>query len=166
MPTLNSILALVLEELNEPSDEDIADRLKAMPKGVSGIYERILRRLGSKGTASEHKMRRKLLVWVALAIRPITVSEMQYACITRDGGKHFEPDSCILPNVKKMIECCGHLIEVFNNNQLRFTHRTVKEFLLQPLDKLSELSRRDEAVTSCMVNEVDGHAWITMTCGR
>ncbi|CAG8639813.1 11711_t:CDS:10, partial [Acaulospora colombiana] len=51
-----------------------------------------------------------------------------------------------------------------DEDQLRFTHRTVKEFLLQPLDKLSELSRANDKVTSCMVNEAEGNAWMAMTC--
>jgi hypothetical protein len=65
--------ALVLEELNEPSPEPISDRLKAMPKGITGMYELILRRLGFKGGIWEHKMRQKLLLWVTLAQRPIKV---------------------------------------------------------------------------------------------
>jgi hypothetical protein len=160
------MLALVLEELNELSPEPITVRLKPMPKGVTGMYELILRRLGSKGNESEHTMRRKLLLWVALANRPIKVSEMQYACVTIEGRKAFDPDVVVLPTVKQMIGWCGPLLEVFNKNRLRFTHRMVKEFLLQPVDKLSEVSRGDEKVTSCMVNEAEGNAWIAMTCGK
>jgi hypothetical protein len=158
--------ALVLEELNEPSHELITERLKAMPKGITGMYELILSRLGSRGSGWEHKMRRKLLVWITLAFRPITVLDMQYACVTFEGQKTFEPDLVVLPTIKQMLTSCGPLVEVFNEDQLRFTHRTVKEFLLQPLDKLSEVSREEEKVTSCMVNEAEGNAWMAMTCGK
>jgi hypothetical protein len=160
------VSALVLEELNEYSPEPIAERLKAMPKGITGMYELILRRLGSKGNEWDHIMRRKLLLWVTLANRPIKVSEMQYACATIEGRKTFNPDVVVLPTVKQMIGWCGPLLEVFDEDQLRFTHRTVKEFLLQPVDKLSEVSRSDEKVTSCMVNEAEGNAWIAMACGK
>jgi hypothetical protein len=156
----------VLEELNEPSPQLIKDRLKTMPKGITGMYELILRRLSSKGNPWEHIMRRKLLLWVTLGVRPVKVSEMQYACVTIDGQKSFDPDGVVLPTVKQMIALCGPLLEVYGQNQLRFTHRTVKEFLLQPLDKLSELSRTDERVTSYMVNEAEGNAWMAMTCGN
>jgi hypothetical protein len=163
---LTLISALVLEELNEPSPKPITDRLKAMPKGITGMYELILRRLGSKGNEWEHTMRRKLLLWVALANRPVKVSEMQYACVTIEGEKTFDPDIVVLPTVKQMIGWCGPLLEVFDEDQLRFTHRTVKEFLLQPIENLSEVSRGDEKVTSCMVNEAEGNAWMAMTCGK
>jgi hypothetical protein len=158
--------ALVLEELNQPSPELITDRLKTMPKGITGMYELILQRLGSKGNPWEHTMRRKLLLWVTLGARPVKVPEMQYACVTIEGRKSFNPDGVVLPTVKQMIALCGPLLEVYDQNQLRFTHRTVKEFLLQPLDKLSELSRTDERVTSYMVNEDEGNAWMAMTCGK
>jgi hypothetical protein len=137
-----------------------------MPKGITGMYELILYRLGSKGSKWDHTMRRKLLLWVTLANRPIKVSEMQYACVTIEGRKTFDPDAVVLPTIKQMIGCCGPLLEVFDSDQLRFTHRTVKEFLLQPVDKLSEASRGDEKVTSCMVNETEGNAWMAMTCGK
>jgi hypothetical protein len=158
--------ALVLEELNEPSPEPITQRLKTMPKGITGMYELILRRLGSKGSEWEHQMRRKILLWVTLGNRPIKVSEMQYACVTIEGRKTFDPDEVVLPTAKQMIGWCGPLLEVFDDDHLRFTHRTVKEFLLQPLEKLSQISLEDEKVTSCMVNEAEGNAWMTMTCGK
>jgi hypothetical protein len=160
------MLALVLEELSEPSHVPIKQRLKKMPKGISGMYELILTRLGSKGSDWENKMRRKLLLWVTLASRPIKVSEMQYACVTLEGDKSFDPDVVVLPTAKQMLACCGPLLEIFDKDRLRFTHRTVKEFLLQPLDKLSEPFRDDERVVSCMVNEAEGNAWMAMTCGR
>jgi hypothetical protein len=163
---LTSLLALVLEELNEPSPEPINERLKTMPKGITGMYELILRRLGSKGNEWEHTMRRKLLLWVTLAHRPVKVSEMQYACVTIEGRKTFNPDVVILPTIKQMKGWCGPLLEVFDEDQLRFTHRTVKEFLLQPVDKLSEASHGDEKVMSCMVNPAEGNAWMAMTCGE
>ncbi|PVF91343.1 hypothetical protein CPB86DRAFT_802887 [Serendipita vermifera] len=161
---LRITVALVLEELNEYSPEPISKRLQTMPKGISGMYELILGRLGSKGGVWEHKMRQKLLLWVALAYRPVKLGEMQYACATIEGDKSFDPDVVVLPTAKQMLAACGPLLEVTSSDELRFTHRTVKEFLLQPLDKLSEIARNDERVTSCMVNEAEGHARMTMTC--
>jgi hypothetical protein len=74
-------------------------------------------------------------MWVTMAFRPVTVAEMQYACMIVDGNKSFDLDQVVLPSQKQMLACCGSLLEVFDGNKLRFTHRTVKEFLLQPLEK-------------------------------
>ncbi|KAF8242724.1 hypothetical protein K440DRAFT_564475, partial [Wilcoxina mikolae CBS 423.85] len=152
--------------LNEPSPIRISERLRTMPKGITGMYELILRRLGSKGSEWELQMRRKLLMWVAKAFRPLTVAELQYACMTVPGDKSFDPEEIVLPTKQQMLTSCGSLLEVYGNDELRFTHRTVKEFLLQPLEKLSELSRQDDRVLSCMVNEGEAHAYITMNCGE
>jgi hypothetical protein len=111
-------------------------------------------------------MRQKLLLWVTLAQRPIKVPEMQYAWVTIEGRKSFNPDVVVLPTAKQMVASCGPLLEVSNEDTLRFTHRTVKEFLLQPLDKLSEGARKDEKITSCMVNKGEGHTKMAITCGR
>jgi hypothetical protein len=91
---------------------------------------------------------------------------MQYAWVTIEGRKSFNPDVVVLPTAKQMVASCGPLLEVSNEDTLRFTHRTVKEFLLQPLDKLSEDGRKDEKITSCMVNEGEGHVKMAITCGR
>jgi hypothetical protein len=140
--------------------------LKGGQKGTAIIYELLLRRLGSKDKPWEYNIRRKVLSWVTLSFRPITVLEMQYACVAFEGRKSFNPDTVILPTVEEMLRACGGLVEVVNEDQLRFTHHAVREFLLQPLDNLSEDSRRDERVTSCMVDEAEGHAWMAMTCGK
>jgi hypothetical protein len=111
-------------------------------------------------------MRQKLLLWVTLAHRPLKVAEMQYAWATIEGKKSFDPDAVALPTAKQMVASCGPLLEISNEDTLRFTHRTVKEFLLQSLDMLSEDARKNEKITSCMVNKQDGHAKMSMTCGR
>jgi hypothetical protein len=111
-------------------------------------------------------MRQKLLLWVTLAYRPVTVAEMQYACVTIEGRRSFDPNVVVLPTVKQMVASCAPLLEVWKQDELRFTHRTVKEFLLQPLDNLSEFSRNNEKVISYMVSESEGHASMAMTCGR
>ena len=156
----------MLEELNEPSPVSISERLRTMPKGITGMYELILGRLGSKGSEWEQEMRRKLLMWVTMAFRPLTVAEMQYACMTVEGDKSFDPEEIVLPTKQQMLASCGSLLEVFDDDKLRFTHRTVKEFLLQPLEKLSQESRQNERVSSCMVDEGEAHASITLICGE
>jgi hypothetical protein len=103
---------------------------------------------------------------VTLSHRPVTVVEMQYVCVTSEGHRSFDPDVVILPAVEQILTSCGGLVAMVNEDQLRFTRHTVREFLLQPLYELSEDSRRDERVTSCMVDEAEGHAWMAMTCGK
>jgi hypothetical protein len=164
--TVEPIIALILDELDEPSPQPIKKRLKEMPRGITGMYELILHRLGSKGGLWEHNMRRKLLLWTALCNRPVTITEMQYACVTPDGEKSFDPKTVALPTAKQMMVSCNPLLEVYDTDRLRFTHRSVKQFLLQSPQQLSPEFRKDEKVTSCLINKDEGNALIAMTCGR
>jgi len=165
----NPNVALVLEELEIPSSEKVSDRLRAMPKGISGMYELMLRRLGSNGNEKELVMRKRILLWTTMAFEPIPVLGMQAACAAVDGDKSFDLDDEILPTTRQMLTACGSLVAVFKdwrgNDVLRFTHRTVKEFLLQPKEKLSQDSINNPYVTSCLVDNPTAHASLALTCG-
>ena len=136
-----------------------------MPKGITGMYELILQRLCSNGNEEEMHMRRRILHWVAMAERPFSVAEMQYACATVDGEKSFDPNVVILPSQQLILQSCGSLLEIFDGDKLRFTHRTVKEFLLHSPEQLSPDSLQDERLLSCLVTEPETHATMARTCG-
>jgi hypothetical protein len=129
--------ALVLDELKRYSPKKVSDRLKIMPKEISGMYELILQRLGPRknqaerelfgerdGDEGEDQLRQKVLMWVAMAFRPLSVAEMQYVCIT-EPGEPFDPDGVLLPDEEQILKVCGSLVEVFDGDKLRFTHLTV-----------------------------------------
>jgi len=158
-------IVLVLEELNRYSTRKISERLQTMPKGITGMYELILGRLCSNGGEEEMHMRRRILHWVAMAFRPLSVAEMQYACATVDGEKSFDPDDVILASQEQILQSCGSLLEIFDGDKLRFTHRTVKEFLLHSPEKLSPESLQDGRLLSCLVTEPETHAAMARTCG-
>ena len=151
-----------------PSSEKVSDRLRAMPKGISGMYELMLRRLGSNGNEKELEMRKRIFLWITMAFQPIAVLGMQAACAAVDGDKSFNLDDVILPTTRQMLTACGSLVAVFKDDDddaLRFTHRTVKEFLLRPKEKLSQDSINNPYVTSCLVDNPTAHASLALTCG-
>jgi hypothetical protein len=90
---------------------------------------------------------------------------MQYACATMDGEKSFDPDDVILASQEQILQSCGSLLEIFDGDKLRFTHRTVKEFLLHSPEKLSPESLQDGRLLSCLVTEPETHAAMARTCG-
>lgn len=127
----------MLDELKRPSWKKISERLKTMPKGISGMYELILQRLGPRKTEEEIRLFgpkedggeelqlcKTVLMWVAMALRPMSVSEMQYACTT-EHGHSFDPEDVIFPTKEQILKSCGSLVETFNSDKLRFTHLTV-----------------------------------------
>jgi len=131
----NEPSALLLEELKKPSRKNISDWLKSIPRVLTGMYQVILERLDSNGDEEKKQMRERILLLVAMALRPIKVSEMQYACVTEDGEECFDPEDKTLLSKEEMLEACGSLVVISDEDVLRFSHSTVKEFILQPQEK-------------------------------
>ncbi|KAA8902942.1 hypothetical protein FN846DRAFT_954798 [Sphaerosporella brunnea] len=168
--------ALVLAELNQPSRKNLSERLKMMPKGIIGMYELILRRLGPRKDAEEIQLfgpkdenedekeslhiRKRVLTWVAMGRRPMRVCEMQYACATVDGAT-FDPSTVSLPSKEDILNACGSLVEIFDGDKLRFTHLTVKEFLLLAP---TAFSLQDQRVADVLIDTGTAHASIAFTC--
>lgn len=144
---MGGVTALVLDELNRPSRKKLADRIKTLPKEVAGMYELILRRLGARGTQEdidlfdsppnpnrnydeELELRHTILMWIAMAYRPMSVAEMQYALAAPNEidvlSQEFDPDGVVLCSKDDILGLCDSLVEVFDEDKLRFTHLTVK----------------------------------------
>jgi hypothetical protein len=117
-----------------------------MPKGISGMYELMLVRLGPRKTQEEielfgakediydedeeREMRKTILLWIVMAKRPLRV-EVQYAIAT-EADSTFDPNTVILPEPKDILKCCDSLVEMYDENDevyLRFTHLTVSNLL-------------------------------------
>jgi hypothetical protein len=101
------------------------------------MYELILQRLGPRKTQEEIQLFgpkeddgeelvlcKTVLMWVAMALRPITVAEMQYACTT-EHRVSFQPEDLVFPSEDQILKSCGSLVEIFDSDKLRFTHLTV-----------------------------------------
>ncbi|KAI5778348.1 hypothetical protein EDC01DRAFT_791105, partial [Geopyxis carbonaria] len=140
--------ALVMGELNLPTQgpRGVKDILAQMPRGLNGMYRHILLRLERTNADLINDLCRKMLLWISMAYRPITVDEMAYAFSVGDPDDYesngFDPEQQLLATRDHMLLACGSLIEIFNGDKLRFSHLSVKEFLLQPREKMSEHDRK------------------------
>lgn len=158
--------ALMINEPNTASRKNINNVLNNMPDGLNEMYELILLRLEERHPKKYLELRQRILLWIATAFRPVRVDEMAYACAVDDGEEDFKPAEKRLATKKDMLEACGSLIEVFKNDsgndELRFTHFTVKEFLLQPPGNLKKV---DEVIRKCLVDRDQCHVSMALTCG-
>ena len=111
-------------------------------------------------------------MWVAMAFEPISVSEMIFASMIDYDvdickAKDFDYERDVSnPSEFELLKTCGSLVEIYDGDKLRFTHRTVREFLVQPLEELSKRSQDNDAVKLCMVDETKAHATIATICGK
>ncbi|KAF8540468.1 ankyrin repeat-containing domain protein [Trichophaea hybrida] len=118
--------ALLLDQLDSPSTTSIPEMLKSPPKGLNGMYEHILLRLDNQNW----EIRKKILYWVGMAKRPLSVEELAYACAVRDDEENFDPSEKRLATEENILSYCSPLIEIVNDT-VQFTHLSVREFLLQ-----------------------------------
>ena len=107
--------ALILNKL-DLHGIDVAKMLDMPPRGLYGMYERILSRLELAVKGEPHpesrETRRKLLYWVAMAKCPMKVNELAYCCTIRDDEDGFDPAQRTLIDMDDIVEICGPLIEI------------------------------------------------------
>jgi hypothetical protein len=157
--------ALLLDELNSPSTNDISVLLNYPPAGLDGIYDHILQRLDSADPKTRSpQMREKIFTWVAIAKRPLTVKELAYACAVGDDGGPPSPDKRVLLEEKDILATCGPLIEIVGG-RVQYTHLSVKDFLLRGHRHM--YLKGKEGLAKCyLVQERDLHASVGITCSK
>lgn len=157
--------ALILNELNSP-DIDVAKMLDLPPYGLFGMYQQILLRPESpkegKSLPQSRETRKKLLYWVAMAKRPLTVIELAYYCAVRDDEDGFDPATGKRTHIDMgdIMEICGPLIEIVDDT-VQFTHWSVKEFLL----KSGDFCPGGSQIQYYLVNLKEAQVAIAITCG-
>ena len=125
--------ALLLDELNSPDAMfDIPVMLHRAPADLNEMYDNILLRLESTDTKQQkqrsREIRRKILTWIGMAKRPLTVGELVYACAVRDGEERIDLRQRLLHNEQDLLGKCGPLVEIVSG-AVQYTHLSVREYL-------------------------------------
>ena len=116
---------------------------------------------------ADFHLRKKTLLWVAMALRPITVHEMALAFATPDDQETFDPAENIMATAEDILIACGPLIEITPKDTLQFTHFSVKEFLLGHGYNHDSLGQGQDAVRQCLILDVAAaHDAILQTCSK
>ena len=125
------------------------------------MYESILSRLESANTSCHNRgLRRTLLHWVAMAMRPLKVNELAYACAAQsENSEEFDPAGKTLIDTAYILEICGPLIEIVNDT-VQFTHLSAKEFLFQKSKNTTSVQNE------YLINKAKTEVAITTTCSK
>lgn len=101
--------------------------MRDLPRNLPETFERIL----SKFTENDDiHLGRQIFHWISVAKRPLTVEELREALGVRPLQKAWD-DSTYINDMKKAIACCGNLVFIEEEQQtVRFTHSSVKQYLL------------------------------------
>lgn len=106
--------------------ESIDRALEELPKGLSESYDRIYQKIQS-GLAPEIEMANRTLKWIMSAPDPLTSGELLSAVRI-----HIENDDIKLKDPIEqdtLLSICGNFLIVDSNDQWRFFHLSVLEYL-------------------------------------
>jgi ankyrin repeat protein len=120
-------VALQIESLcTEKTNEAIRQALVDLPKDLSEIFSRILRKSENLGKSYQ----RQILELVTVARRPLTTEELREALSVVPGDTTWSP-ARLLNELYSTLTCCGSLITVDEEElTIRLVHHSVKQFLL------------------------------------
>ncbi|CAI7665252.1 unnamed protein product [Penicillium glandicola] len=145
-------VALVMRQLQECSPDKVLDRLALFPKGLSGVYTTMLKKM--QEDHSEDVMDcGKVLLTMVNALRPLHLSELVMLANLNELAYH-----------QRIVRQCGLLVFRDDNKTVQFVHQSAKDYLVQ------DLSRPDQAsdeVTVKVLHEIfpgghaEGHRLIT-----
>ena len=109
-------VGFVADELKGRSWVKIQEILRRVPKGLGGIYQRLLRQVEEKEKLIP------ILQWIVLAARPLTVDELAVAADIKaaDGLKPTEV-------AKNLLTSCGLLVKI-DGGVVNLVHESAKEF--------------------------------------
>ncbi|VUC20622.1 unnamed protein product [Clonostachys rosea] len=133
---------LVLDELEGVYDyESISEVLQGIPEGMVPYYQRATTEMANN--KRERHIARAILLWVALATRPLTVAELSQALELDIKAK--------LSSLKSAIGgLCGHLVSVDSNDRVRIVHTTAREFLFSE-------TAGEFRLTKCSLQDIDAY---------
>ncbi|KAK8109738.1 Vegetative incompatibility protein HET-E-1 [Apiospora kogelbergensis] len=117
-----------VEEISfQPSDASIRAALDNLPKDLSEVFNRALRRI-KEGSHLEEAQ--EVFRWVAAAKRPLSLEELREAIAIRDDQQFSEP-ARHCNDMNKISKWCENLVEVEEESEVvQFIHHSVQTFLL------------------------------------
>ena len=137
--------SLIIPELEHAfSEEGIEEALNDVPEDMNKLYTRMLKSIPTNERAV--RLSKSVLTWTLLAMRSLTVDEMQSAIkIGTNQTVH---------NLRRSVSAiCGQLVDVDRNNRVRSIHETAQAFLL-----------RQDVVNELALNRSQSHTRMAKAC--
>ena len=109
-------VGFVANELQGRSWGKINDFLRRVPKGLGGVYQRLLQQIDDKEALVP------ILQWIILAARPLTVDELTVATGIKTSGTFPATEL-----IKNQLRFCGLLVKI-EGDIVNLVHESAKEF--------------------------------------
>ncbi|OJD15801.1 hypothetical protein AJ78_03981 [Emergomyces pasteurianus Ep9510] len=121
-------VGFVADELKGRSWLKINDILRGIPKGLGGIYRRLLQQVEDKEKLVP------ILQWIVLAARPMTVDELAVAAEIK-GSDALTPAEIL----KDRLASCGLLVKI-DGNVVNLVHESAREFFQSDQINMDEIN--------------------------
>jgi len=174
--------SIALNELRNADDctlDSLLDLVNNLPPKLGDLYNRALQRSLNSLPKKDHGLLKKILVWILLASRPLTVAELTI-------GLAISPDDTVIPPRRRRHLGLGRFIskhltpfvEIISSHSnprihdpdpfvclkdpqatIRPVHQSAKEFLFRQC-----LSGEDLSTMTLKFDTIEGHEYITRTC--
>jgi hypothetical protein len=123
--------------------------LKDLPKGLNETYENILLKI----SRSDVEIVRRILLWLAFAVLPLTLEELHTAIAIEQDKDGLDEDS-LLSSPQDILTLCGSLISLSEQGNVRLAHLSVKDYLVSS----------DACLPKYVMNSDDGNLELAMDC--
>lgn len=107
---------LMVDELSlQMSLANFEKTLQHPPKGLNGVYERVVFRI-NRFSSEMRSITIKMLQWIRCSMRPLRVDEMAEAVAIEFNAPSFDKSKRLLDGKKYIQSCCSSLIEIDNSD--------------------------------------------------
>lgn len=115
----------------------IARRVRSLPSGLNALYERMLSKIDAMCEDQDtFQLARKMLTWIALAARPLTLNELRIALAMEVDTKDLDSLEPLQNISYDLLGLCGSFVEIIRKSNNDFP---VKESQVEA-DELEDLS--------------------------
>ena len=114
-------VGIVASALTKYKASEVEGELDRFPSGLAELYARMLLQIEDKHRPTVAK----ILTWVAMAVRPLTLSELSVA-IEDNVQTHFSRDQVM----RDKLSYCGYFITI-KGNEVNLIHQSAKDYLLR-----------------------------------
>ncbi|KAI7385771.1 hypothetical protein KC336_g17904 [Hortaea werneckii] len=138
----------MVELLKKKTATEIQRALYSLPKGLPGIYGRMVRQI-----EEEHRHKSLLILrWITLAFRPLSLLELATAV-----GTQPPPHVTLTQAVSDQISMCGPLVKV-EGKTASLVHQSARDYLLR--DKRDD----DEVLEWFRIKPNESHTDLAVAC--
>ncbi|KAF4609832.1 hypothetical protein G7Y89_g15791 [Cudoniella acicularis] len=141
-------VGIVAQELWKYKATEVEKALDLFPSGLEELYARILLQINR----DRRETAAKILLWVVMAIRPLTLSELSIAIDIRSSTS-FSQDEVM----RDQVSYCGYFLTI-KEDKVGLIHQSAKDYLLRTIPDLNP------ELESFRIKEKVGNLEITRKC--